>query len=236
MRPHSMPSCKRRRLKHAGQPQKAARSRSLHGIRCFGLVCPCRPPQLPGPQGQGTKHAAQKPLSLGRLNPDAGKPALVHRLPPQGSTAPPSPLSPAWPDPSPAAPGSSLHRTTCIAAPQPSGPVQLLPPACPSHLPSNPSRQHRASHPTHPAVSTQAPVNPLTEQQQEHRSAAVAWPSRASAGLCRGGRGRELTRRVRSPGPGAAPHTAKKKASIINVNCLACPKFSTTSCLFLCFL
>lgn len=141
MRPHSMPSCKRRRLKHAGQPQKAARSRSLHRIRCFGLVCPCRPPQLPGPQGQGTKHAAQKPLSLGRLNPDAGKPALVHRLPPQGcclglfrttrrSTAPPSPLSPAWPDPSPAAPGSALHRTTCIAAPQPSGPVQLLPPAC----------------------------------------------------------------------------------------------------------
>lgn len=91
----------------------------------------------------------------------------------------PKPLSPVWPDPSPAAPGFALHRTTGIAAPQPSGPVQLLTPACPSHLSSNPSRQPRArppNPPTHPAVSTQAPVRPLTEQQQEHGSAAVAWP------------------------------------------------------------
>ena len=250
MRPHSMPSCKRGRLKHEGQPQKAARSRSLHRVRRFGLVCPHRPQQLPRPQGQGTKHAAQKPLSQGRLNTDSVKPALVHRLPPQGcclglfwttrrSTAPPSPFSPFWPDPSPATPGFALHRTTCIAAPQPSGPVQLLTPACSSHLSSNPSRQPRArppNPPTHPAVSTQAPVRPLTEQQQEHRSAAVVWPSRASMRMCRGGRGRELTLRVRSAGPGAAPHTGKKKAGIINMNCLACPNFSSTSCLFVCFL
>lgn len=242
-----MPSCKRRRLKHAGQPQKAARSRSLHRIRCFGLVCPCRPPQLPGPQGQGTKHAAQKPLSLGRLNPDAGKPALVHRLPPQGcclglfrttrrSTAPPSPLSPAWPDPA-----LQLLGPRCTRPPVqlPRNPPDLrnssLQPA-PLTSPATPAVSTGPGHPTHPAVSTQAPVHPLSEQQQEHRSAAVAWPSRASVSLCRGGWGRELTHRVRSPGPGAAAHTAKKKASIINVNCLACPKFSTTSCLFLCFL
>lgn len=200
-----MPSCKRRRLKHAGQPQKAARSRSLHRIRCFGLVCPCRPPQLPGPQGQGTKHAAQKPLSLGRLNPDAGKPALVHRLPPQGcclglfrttrrSTAPPSPLSPAWPDPSPAAPGSALHRTTCIAAPQPSGPAQLLPPACPSHLPSNPSRQHRAWPPNTPSRQRPGPSAPTF--------GAAAGASVSSSGVAVEGLREPVQRWV---GPGADP-------------------------------
>ncbi|CAM9833528.1 unnamed protein product [Rangifer tarandus platyrhynchus] len=205
-----MPSCKRRRLKHEGQPQKAARSTSLHGVRPSGLVCPRHPPQLPGPQGEGAKHAAQK-LRQGRLSPDSARPALVHRLPPQGcrpglfrttrrSAAPGSPLGPAWPDPSPAAPGSALHQTTRVAAPQPSGPAQPSLQPAPLTSPSTPRRQHRArppNLPTHPAASTQPPARPLTEQRQEHRSAAAAWPSRASTRMCRGGRGREPTRRGR---------------------------------------
>lgn len=175
----------------------------------------------------------------------------------EASPRPPS-TSPGllpWPVPD----HSQVHRTSeppqpRLARPQPcsswvrAAPDQLH--SCPATLrtcatppsslpltsPATPAVSTGPGHPTHPAVSTQAPVHPLSEQQQEHRSAAVAWPSRASVSLCRGGWGRELTHRVRSPGPGAAAHTAKKKASIINVNCLACPKFSTTSCLFLCFL
>lgn len=204
-----MPSCKRRRLKHEGQPQKAARSRSLHGVRPSGLVCPRHPPQLPGPQGQGTKHAAQK-VSQDRLNPDSARPALVHRLPPQGcrpglfrttrrSAAPRSPLGPAWPDPSPAAPGSALPRTTHIAAPQPSGPAQPLTPACPSHLPSNPSRQHRArppNLPTHPAASTQHPA----PSASAHGAAAGA--SVSSSGVAVEGLHAHVQRWA---GPGAHP-------------------------------
>lgn len=124
MRPHSMPSCKTK-VNARRATSKRPRGPGLSRDQVFRARLPMPPPPLPGPQVK-VRLAAQKPLSLGRLNPDAGKPALVHRLPPRGSTAPPRPLS-RLARPQPCSSWSPrCTRTTCIAAPQPSGPVQLL--------------------------------------------------------------------------------------------------------------
>lgn len=104
------------------------------------------------------------------------------------------PPQPRLARPSPAAPGSALHRTTCIAAPQPSGPAQLLPPACPSHLPSNPSRQHRARPPNTPSRQHPGPSAPTF--------GAAAGASVSSSGVAVEGLREPVQRWV---GPGADP-------------------------------